>query len=414
MKIYALLPCVYSTFSNGITTLIYFYREFQDQVDAEFRFLVCTEDVQALQSYRLIFGAGLLVYTPESMEALRRAIASEPFALIRPDDLEGISNPIHWCLAAEPSLCFCLNILLAPPFVFAKSRSILEYYGPKDYFMIANQVIMPAFARHKDRDCYLESDIGPRPLAPHESTPSPNRISIYIGKGIATPVDGLECFLDSLNVKLDSSGITHISRTWPDGKDNLHKVLLGSIFLLSFDPFSHIEREASLLGIPVLKPVSLNLSELPGVFTDLQELIAIDLHVARPRISKLARHDYHQKRSKNQESIRKASLALTELLVDHRLESSKTSIPYSKRLLYAFGSQLRAYQPLLGQIHLCSIVNQMNSLDVAEILSGKCKSLNALEYKRVSGNYLSTCRWTVSTARNKSKQRKPVLYRYLQ
>jgi hypothetical protein len=414
MKIYALLPSVYSRFSNGIVTLICFYQAFQDQIDSEFRFIVCTEDSQAVQAYRLMFGASLLVYTPESMGALAEVISRESFALIRPDDLEGISNPIHWQLAADPRLCFCLNILLAPPFVFAKSRPILNYYGPKDHFLIANQAIMPAFSGHEGRNCYLESEISLQPTASSESASSPRQISVYIGKGIASPTDGLEQFLDSLNIKLDASGVIHISRTWPDTKTDLHKVLTDSMFLLSFDPFSHIEREASLLGVPVLKPVSLNLSELPGVFRALQELAAIDLYAVRPRIAWLAWRDYHQKRSKNPASIRKASLALSELLVNHRLENSKISIPFSKHLLYAFGSQLRAYQPLMGQIHLCSMVNRMNSVDVAQVLSGNYGSSSALEYMQISGSYLSASGWSMSVAMNKLRQRNPAIYRYLE
>ena len=414
MKVYALLPSVYSPFSNGIITLIRFYREFQRRVDAEFRFLVCTKNAQTLKTYRGMFGARLLAYSPDSTVALAKAIASEKFSLIRPDDLEGISNPVHWHLASEPSLQCRLNILLAPPFVFAKSRSILEYYGPKDHFVIANQTIMPSFVGHENRDCYLESEVDLRPLDSRGSTLSPSKkISVYIGKGIAAPVDGLESFLDSLKINPNSCGMAYINRSCPKTKSDLHEVLLSSAFLLSFDPFSHIEREASLLGVPLLKPASLNLSELPGVFTSLQELMAIDLHASRSRLATRAWRDYNQKRSANQSSILKASSALPELLIaNHCPEDSRISIRYSEHLLYAFGSQLRAYQPLVGQVHLCSIVDKMSSQDVVQVLSNVCRSANAIEYNRMVSNYLSAIGFGARGSGNQDRHKKPVIFRY--
>jgi hypothetical protein len=331
--------------------------------------------------------------------------------MIRPDDLEGITNPIHWALSRAPYLSFCLNLLLAPPFVFSKSYPISAYYGKKDFFVIANQSVMPAFGGLRGRDCFFEPRTDVVDFTPNAKNSLSSKIAVYIGKGIARKVEGLDSFAESKGLSLKKASISYISRTWPDSKKDLYEILSKSALLISFDPFSHIEREATMLGVPVLKPNSLNTKELPGVFTSVIELIKLDLPFLRTAIRSHAWDDYLTGRSSNNFAISRLCTALEELLANADYRSMKVSIPFSRDLLYAFGSQLRAYLPLVGQMHLASVVNRMQTEDIEQILSGNFESSIALEYKRKVASFPFRTK-TGDTLAERRRHAAPIIYSY--
>jgi hypothetical protein len=308
---------------------------------------------------------------------------------------------------------FILNILLAPPFAFATSRPILDSYGEKDHFLIANKAIMPSFNGNEIQDCFFETEVSRGCFSLKVPASLPNRFSVYIGKGVAKPVAGLEEFLRASGIKFSPNCLDYISRSRPQSKTELHRVLLGSALLISFDPFSHIERVATLLGLPVLKPASLNSSQLPGVFRSIQELMTVDLLAVRYKLKALAWRDYHQKRTRNVDSINQVLLALRELQDDQQRRSANASIPFTRHLLYAFGSQLRAYLPIMGPIALASLVERMCSCDVFELLSGQCESLNALKYTQHIGASLFASARAAGAAGKEINRKASVIYQYL-
>lgn len=102
-------------------------------------------------------------------------------------------------------------------------------------------------------------------------------VLIYTGKGRICPIPQL--IAERLP---DSSKIVYISRFFPETKEMLYSLLMRSKFVISFDPISNLNYEATLLGAPVflvnhMRP-NLNLQRdfnipLHGFFTNQKEFI---------------------------------------------------------------------------------------------------------------------------------------------
>ena len=189
-KIICILPISYSENSNGISTLCSIYKALQKSVPSQTIF-VCKQSIDSkISRYQEIYGASLKIYSDYDKTILLRTLLKHQFILVRPDDLEGVQNEIHWELANSNSCHSIINILLAPPFSFSNKVSITKYYGKKDLFVLGNQSIMPAFADMEGKDMFIESDLDPELLdfRKNNDTVKRSKISVYIGKGIVRPL----------------------------------------------------------------------------------------------------------------------------------------------------------------------------------------------------------------------------------
>ena len=369
-----------------------------------------------LMRYRELFGDNLLVYSPYNMGPLFDGIIDEQFILVRPDDLEGIDNPMHWDLARSASANLIINILLAPPFVFANKVPIANYYGIKDCFLLANQSLMPAFAGLESHDLFIEQSL-PSQINDFVNTDkrcSHDQVSIYLGKGIANTIPGFrEAFFNS--DYFDFGNTVFIKRNWPTRKEDLYSALASSRLLISFDPFSHIERISTYLGTPVLKLARYNLYELPGVHHIGRSLAAtLDEMPSRASVHQQSSAHYLQSFSRSSHNASK----ITSLVLDSFRDTldnsplSKGLIPYSNRCLYAFASQLRVALPQLGAIAMAEKNEMLETNVLLELLDPDC---NERDLMPAAINYKHDLKRYQAKTLNKpyDKRRRPIYYQYI-
>ena len=372
MKIVCILPSEYGERSNGIATLCLIYQALQRSAPLDTICICKRKSDSSLGRYKAMYGDGLKTYSDQDKDDAIHILSKEPFILVRPDDLEGINNDIHWDLCKSDSLHLTVNILLAPPFAFSSKISILSYYSKKDVFLLANQAILPAFAGMEDQDLFIETRLDPLiwNFVNHGRRISRSSISVYIGKGIVRPLPkaiSLE-LMRSAEKKKDSPGLVLIKRSWPTSREQLYSILGSSKMLISYDPFSHIERVATCLGTPVIKLCRYNLKELPGVFT-VSGSSSIDLgSLPGPeevQLKSLKSYQDSLLASKdNLSKIVSAILSATNLSSCNE-PIDKILIPYSRRCLLAFSSQLRGLLHYSGAI---SMAHYNERLDEAELL----------------------------------------------
>lgn len=375
--IICVLPPCYSANSNGITTLCTIYKELQKSAPTQTIFICKESSDFKIDDYKLLFGTALKIYTDFSKLALLHTLLKNQFILVRPDDLEGIQNEIHWDLA-EADSCKCIvNILLAPPFAFSSKISITNYYGKKDLFILCNQAVMPAFAGMEHKDRFIESKLDSQLINFYQADRKIKRskISVYIGKGIVRSLP--TSIIDSLDIISGaecSNEVVLIKRSWPVLKNELYSILSSSKILISFDPFSHIERVATYLGTPVLKLCRYNIKELPGVFVwpncgkinvnclPSEEQIHLD--------SEKSYHDSLQTGKRNLNSVTN-SIISASCVADVEKQLSNVTIPFSKHCMYAFSSQFRNLLPYMGALSMASLNESLNESDLIDLMTHK-------------------------------------------
>jgi len=221
-------------------------------------------------------------------------------------------------------------------------------------------------------------------------------ISVYIGKGIASQLS-MPTF-EALGIKkgdIDSQKFVLIKRTWPTSREQLYSVIASSRILISYDPFSHIERVSTFLGTPVLKLCQYNLRELPGVFVtsdpSLNDLKCIPEPI---EIHRQSVKDYQNNLLKNRGSMRKIVSTILQVSSDTPASEQLVAplIPFSRRCLLAFGSQLRGLLPNLGAISMAHYNESLNETDLMELInpSGVIGALSprAHSYRVKVGEYL--------------------------
>lgn len=369
MNLICILPILYNQKSNGIVTLCSIYKELQRKTSLQI-FFVCkiTQNSPTLRHYQEIFGENLIMYESNLQQRLVEKIAKDKFVLIRPDDLEGIRNEIHWTLSKSKQLHCIVNILLAPPFTFSRNISILRYYGEKDLFLICNQSIMPAFEGMDGYNLYLESPLNPSIWKfINRGSEKRTRISVFIGKGIIRPLSKWQGESgNAIRRILDSGDLLFIKRNWPREKVELYSILSETKLLISFDPFSHIEREATILGTPVIKMYKFNLRELPGVFT-MDQIMLANLDYKDTKEQAFA--DYIDSISSNENTLLTLTLSILSITkLDDIRNAKKPLLPFSEHLLFSFSSQLRGLQHIIGATTMDRENKMLNSDDLLEIL----------------------------------------------
>ena len=416
MRILCMLPSVFNERSNGVITLCDIYECLQ-RYSPRSVFFVCKDGHDlTLMHYRELFGDNLLVYSPFNMGHLFDRIIDDQFILVRPDDLEGIDNPMHWDLAHAASANLIINILLAPPFVFANKVPIANYYGIKDWFLLANQALMPAFAGLESHDLFIEQSL-PSQIHNFVNTGqrcSHDQVSIYLGKGIANRIPGFrEAFFKS--DYFDFGNTVFIKRNWPTRKEDLYSALASSRLLISFDPFSHIERISTYLGTPVLKIARYNLYELPGVHHIGRSLAAtMDEMPSRASVHQQSAAHYLQSFSRSSHNASKITSLVLDSLRD-TLDSSPLSkelIPYSNRCLYAFASQLRVALPQLGAIAMAEKNEMLETNVLLELLD---PDYNERDLTPAAINYKHDLKIYQAKTLNKpyDKGHRPIYYQYM-
>ena len=157
MNIVCILPSIYSSNSNGVNTLFRIYLALHQASPLNTIFLAKPHNSISSDAFKSLFGDNLQIYSEHDKSVCLDSICKSKFALVRPDDLEGVLNDIHWELAASENCESIVNVLLAPPFAFANKVSPLNYYGKKDFFLLANQALMPSFDGMESFDVFLES-----------------------------------------------------------------------------------------------------------------------------------------------------------------------------------------------------------------------------------------------------------------
>ena len=385
MKIICILPCICPSNSNGVSSLLAIYQSLQTVApNSSIIFISKPYSEVAARDFNALFGHSLRVYNSNTQDSLLKSVSQDKFVLVRPDDIEGVQNDIHWDLANSQNCISIINILLAPPFVFSKNVPKLNYYGEKDYFLLANQPIMPAFAGLEDFNVFLESPLDPILLQDGSFRRFGDRsrplISVYIGKGIVRPLS------DSLYKKLGINSHTlrpdtfaYIKRSWPASKHNLYSLLASSRLLISFDPFSHIERVATMLGTPVLKLCQYNLVELPGVHACSHNSNVDPLPFNTPeKIHSDSKSHYLNalRQNKNNLSHIVSTVLRSAGISTSNIPNPPKTIPFSKQCLSAFSSQLRVLIPYMGAISKAHITEYLTCSDVHDLISPSSDRIN--------------------------------------
>jgi len=238
-------------------------------------------------------------------------------------------------------------------------------------------------------------------------------VCLYLGKGIANTIPGFrEAFCKS--GYFDFGKTVFIKRSWPSRKEDLYSALASSRLLISFDPFSHIERISTYLGTPVLKMARYNLSELPGVYHIGRSLAAtMDEIPSRVSVHQQSAAHYLQACSRSSHNASK----ITSLVLDsfrNRSDGSplgKGLIPYSNRCLYAFASQLRVALPQLGAIAMAARNEMLETNVLLELLDPDCNEIDltpaAINYKNDLKKYQAR-----TLCKPYDKERRPIYYQY--
>jgi hypothetical protein len=185
--------------------------------------------------------------------------------------------------------------------------------------------------------------------------------------------------------------------------------------LISFDPFSHIERISTYLGTPVLKIARYNLYELPGVHHIGRSLAAtMDEMPSRASVHQQSAAHYLQSFSRSSHNASKITSLVLDSLRD-TLDSSPLSkelIPYSNRCLYAFASQLRVALPQLGAIAMAEKNEMLETNVLLELLDP-----DRIERDLTSAaiNYKHDLKIYQAKTLNKpyDKERRPIYYQYV-
>jgi len=332
-----------------------------------------------------------MAYSDQEKDSLTKKLCKEPFVLIRPDDLEGINNDIHWGLAKSENLHLIINILLAPPFAFASKVSILAYYDKNDVFVLANQAIMPAFAGMEGSDLFVESPLGSSiwDFVDYGMNNTRTSIAVYIGKGILRPFPSTLRPLGIREREINSQSLILIKRSWPTSKEHLYSILASSKILISYDPFSHIERVATTLGTPVLKMTNYNLRELPGVFTMSDFSASAPGLLAGPEethLQSMKNYEDSLLASKNNLLRIVSSILATAYVSPYNEHLKDVFTPYSKHCLLAFSSQLRGLLPYMGTL---SMAHLNEDLDVSELLELTDPSASLGSMSLAANNYMN-------------------------
>jgi len=398
MKILCILPSAYSERSNGIATLCLIYQALQRSASLQ-TICICKRGRDSdLDRYKVMYGNSLKTYSDQDKDNLSKTLCGEPFVLVRPDDLEGINNEIHWDLSRSNCLHLIVNILLAPPFAFASKIPILKYYDKKDTFLLANQATMPAFAGMEELDLFTETNLDSSiwDFVNHNNVEDRKIISVYIGKGIARQLS-MPTF-EALGIRkgdIDSQKFVLIKRKWPASREQLYSVIASSRMLISYDPFSHIERVSTFLGTPVLKLCQYNLRELPGVFVTSDPSLSDLKCIPEPiEIHRQSAKDYQNNLLKSRGSLGKIVSTILKVSSDTPASEQLVAplIPFSRRCLLAFGSQLRGLLPKLGAMSMAHYNESLNETDLMELInpSGVIGALSprAHSYSVKVGEYL--------------------------
>lgn len=374
MNIVCVLPSECNARSNGIMTLISIYKCLLKMAPSRTIFICGESSKSAVDHYKNVFGRNLRVYEPHDKCKLINILIANQFVLVRPDDLEGINNDIHWELAGSASSIRIVNILLAPPYAFARKVSILSYYGKKDLFLLANQAVMPAFAGMESHDLFVEQPLDPAiwDFVNLQKRPVSAPISIYIGKGVFPVMPSFFRALGFESALLAKQGIVLIKRSWPTSKSKLYSILASSRCLISCDPFSHIERVSTCLGTPVIKFCGYNLRELPGVAV-LHDSLDICLNMLPSPAEVYARSFDHfnstliasqQSLSRIVEAILKAATPCSSTAL-----KIKPFIPYDDRCMLAFSSQLRLLLPHIADFKTAFYSEFVDASDFLDIVT---------------------------------------------
>ena len=114
-KIICILPPSRGANSNGINLLCSIYNAILTSAPTQ---IICvSKQCDASDHFPLSANVGkaFKAYSSHEKNALLDNLSRDQFILVRPDDLEGINNEIHWDLAKNASCHAIINILLAPP-----------------------------------------------------------------------------------------------------------------------------------------------------------------------------------------------------------------------------------------------------------------------------------------------------------
>lgn len=374
MKIICILPSDCNSRSNGILILVRIYQYLLENAPSRATFVCHEPDRNTTLSYINAFGKNLKIYNSHTKNQLRDALVAEKFVLVRPDDLEGINNPMHWELASSESSIRIVNILLAPPYAFARSVSILSYYCKKDLFLLANQAVMPAFAGMEKYDLFIEQALDATiwDFVNLEKRSASAPVAFYIGKGVFPLIPSLSSDLGFEGSPLAKQNIVLIKRSWPTSKAKLYSILASSRCLISCDPFSHIERVSTLLGTPVIKTCDYNLRELPGVDVAYGSLSVCLNRLLSPAEVHAKSFDHYQNAlAASRKSLSRIVLSILKAATPVASAALQINpfVPYEERCMFAFSSQLRLLLPFLADFKTTRYGELISKAEFLEIVS---------------------------------------------
>lgn len=380
MKIICILPSDCNSRSNGILTLVHIYQCLLRTAPSRAIFVCQEPDRTTTLYYVNTFGKNLRIYNPHTKNQLIDVLVAEKFIMVRPDDLEGINNDIHWELANSDSSIRIVNILLAPPYAFARSVSILSYYCKKDLFLLANQAVMPAFAGMEKYDLFIEQALDATiwDFVNLENRPASAPVSFYIGKGVFPLIPSFPSDLGFEGSPLAKQNIVLIKRSWPTSKAKLYSILASSRCLISCDPFSHIERVSTFLGTPVIKTCNYNLREIPGVDVACGSLSICLSRLLNPVEVHAKSFDHYQNAlAASRKSLSRIVLAILKAATPIASAALQINpfIPYDERCMFAFSSQLRLLLPYIADLNTARYGEMVGAAEFFDIVSSANESL---------------------------------------
>ena len=267
---------------------------------------------------------------------------------------------------------------------------------------------MPSFDGMESFDVFLESALDQILLGSEHFRILGDRtrplISIYIGKGVLRPLPFSIFQSVGFPNTLSTENIVLIKRSWPVSRRNLYSLLASSKILISFDPFSHIERVSTMLGTPVLKMCRYNLRELPGVSVPSKNSVSnFEFLSSAVEVRSSSLRSYHEACNANDDNLSSTVSAILSLADSSYSHPNSTKlIPFSKRTLHSFSSQLRGLLPYMGAVNLPRLNESLSSADVFQLinpmLSSAESSSNVLSYNLLADRISLPCIYNNSSS----------------
>jgi len=391
--LYAFLPRYVNHNSNGITVYGQILQSLCRTLDAKIKLISYSSYPETLKFYKQNYKSRLIHFDDSNKDnALSYLLGQENFFILRPDDVN--HTPLIELFVRSSKLRGILNLLLAPPFSFAdriwnqSRKSLFHLYGSKDYFIFYNKNIQPALANLSYESIYIEPQLPPLLTANINLEKRGKRISLYLGKGKPCNLGHATSILSRIGFNTHSCNFTLIGRSFPSKQEELYRIIASSSILISFDPFSHIERVSGVLGTPVLKIYQYNLKEIPAVTTNAAELVEnlvkpnFNLNLALSSYS-----DYLARVQSNASRLEMLSSAISSFICNG-LRDPNIIVASSRSLINHFIAQSATLKQIICPVPLMTLQENLQIADVLEIAWGD-------EYVR-NPRSLTTGSWKLS------------------